>query len=191
MHRKWSGSVSRVKRLIQSYSKFIAVPWRDDAAAAQRVIFCVYNETEELRVRAKIDEFEIATRQAKHEWAIFDLTDTFAHWLASQRYAKSYFQKPHLLPTLLPKYLDFIVDEFSKLLQAKGIDENSVVALKGVGSLFGFLKVKEVVDKLAPMVPGRLMVFFPGSYENNNYRLLDGYDGWNYLAVPITADKES
>lgn len=182
--------MSRVKRLIQSYSKFIAVPWRDDAAAAQRVIFCVYNETEELMVRAKIDEFEIATRQAKHEWAIFDLTDTFAQWLASQRYAKSYFQKPHLLPTLLPKYLDFIVDEFSKLLQANGIDENSVVALKGVGSLFGFLKVKEVVDKLAPMVPGRLMVFFPGSYENNNYRLLDGYDGWNYLAVPITADKE-
>ena len=36
---------------------------------------------------------------------------------------------------------------------------------------------------------GRLLVFFPGSYENNNYRLLDGYDGWNYLAVPITADK--
>ena len=33
-------------------------------------------------------------------------------------------------------------------------------------------------------------IFFPGSYEDNNYRLLDGYDGWNYLAVPITADKE-
>ena len=65
-----------------------------------------------------------------------------------------------------------------------------VVALKGVGSLFGFLKVKEVVDKLAPVAKGRLLVFFPGSYEDNNYRLLDGYDGWNYLAVPITADKE-
>ena len=75
-------------------------------------------------------------------------------------------------------------------LKEGDIGEESVVALKGVGSLFGFLKVKEVVDKLAPMVKGRLLVFFPGSYENNNYRLLDGYDGWNYLAVPITADKE-
>ena len=65
-----------------------------------------------------------------------------------------------------------------------------VVALLGVGSLFSFLKVKEVVDKLAPKVGGRLLVFFPGTYENNNYRLLNGYDGWNYLAVPITADKE-
>jgi hypothetical protein len=65
-----------------------------------------------------------------------------------------------------------------------------VVALQGVGSLFSLLKVREVVDKFAPMVSGRLLVFFPGIYENNNYRLLDGYDGWNYLAVPITADKD-
>jgi hypothetical protein len=182
--------VSRIKRLIQSYSKYISVPWRDDAAAAQRVIFCVYNETEERWLRAKVDEFEIATRRAGHSWAIFDLTHTFAIWLSSQRYAKSYFQKPHLLPTLLPKYLAFITGEFEAFLQKNEIGLDSVVALKGVGSLFGFLKVKEVVDKLAPMVKGRLLVFFPGSFESNNYRLLDGYDGWNYLAVPITADKE-
>ena len=67
--------MSRIKRLTQSYSKYVAVPWRSDAAAAQRVIFCVYNETEELRLRAKVDEFEIATRAAGHEWALFDLTD--------------------------------------------------------------------------------------------------------------------
>lgn len=182
--------MSKIKRLTQSYSKYISVPWRDDAAAAQRVIFCVYNETEELRLRAKVDEFEIATRAAGHDWALFDLTDTFPNWLASQRYAKSYFEKPNLLLTLLPKYLTYIETEFAAFLQTKGANEGFVVALKGVGSLFGFLKVKEVVDKLAPMAKGRLLVFFPGSYEDNNYRLLDGYDGWNYLAVPITADKE-
>ena len=182
--------MSRIKRLTQSYSKYIAVPWRGDAASAQRVIFCVYNETEELRLRAKVDEFEIATRAANHEWALFDLTDTFPEWLASQRYAKSYFQKPNLLSTLLPKYLSHIEAEFENFLQDKNVNTEFVVALQGVGSLFGFLKVKEVVDKLAPMVKGRLLVFFPGSYEDNNYRLLDGYDGWNYLAVPITADKE-
>lgn len=183
--------MSRIKRLIQSYSRYISVPWRDDAAAAQRVIFCVYNETEELRVRAKIDEFELATRNANHEWTIFDLTDTFATWLSSQRYAKSYFQKPHLLLTLLPKYLDFIAEEFESFIQKNDISGDSVVAISGVGTLFGFLKVKEVVDKLAPMVKGRLLVFFPGDMPSpDNYRLLDGYDGWNYLAVPITADKE-
>lgn len=182
--------MSRVKRLVHSYSRHISIPWRDDAAAAQRVIFCVYNENEERWLRARVDEFEIVTKQAGHDWALFDLTNTFAAWLSSQRYAKSYFQKPHLLATVLPKYLDYIVDEFERFLDSRTIDENAVVAIQGVGALFGFLKVKDVVDKLAPRVPGRLLVFFPGSYENNNYRLLDGYDGWNYLAMPITADKD-
>ena len=182
--------MSRVKRLVQSYSQHISIPWRDDAAAAQRVIFCVYNESEERWLRARVDEFEIVTKQAGHDWALFDLTNTFAAWLSSQRYATSYFQKPHLLATVLPKYLDYIVDEFERFLDSRNIGENAVVAIQGVGSLFGFLKVKDVVDKLAPQVPGRLLVLFPGSYENNNYRLLDGYDGWNYLAMPITADKD-
>ena len=182
--------MSRVRRLVQSYSRHISIPWRDDAAAAQRVIFCVYNENEERWLRARVDEFEIVTKQAGHDWALFDLTNTFAAWLSSQRYAKSYFQKPHLLATVLPKYLDYIVNEFERFLDSRNIGENAVVAIQGVGSLFGFLKVKDVVDKLAPRVPGRLLVFFPGSYENNNYRLLDGYDGWNYLAMPITADKD-
>ncbi len=181
--------MSKIRRLIQSYSRYIEVPWREDAAAAQRVIFCVYAETDERRLRVGIDEFEIATCQAGYGWAIFDLTDTFATWMASQRYAKSYFTKPHLLPTLLPRYLPYIASEFQAMLEKIATGPNTVVALKGVGSLFGFLKVKDLVDHLAPLVKGRLLIFFPGSFENNNYRLLDGYDGWNYLAVPITADK--
>ena len=182
--------MGKIKRLLKSYSKFIAVPWRRDAAPAQRVIFCVYNENDERQLRTKIDEFEIETKQSGHDWALFDLTDTFADWLADQRYKKSYFKKPELISTILPKYLVFIKQEFENFLQATKVNKNTVVALKGVGSLFGFVKVKEVVDVLAPLVKGRLLVFFPGSYENNNYRLLDGYDGWNYLAVPITADQE-
>ncbi len=183
--------MSRTKRLVQSYAKYIAIPWRGDAAAAQRVIFCVYPETEELRIRARIDEFDISTRDAGHDWALFDLTDTFPAWLAGQRYAMNYYKQPHLLATILPKYLQHLETTFEAFLQAREVTEKHVVALKGVGSLFGFLKVKEVVDKLAPQVKGRLLVFFPGSYEDNNYRLLDGYDGWNYLAVPITADQNT
>ena len=154
------------------------------------MVFCVYNENEERWLRARVDEFEIVTRQAGHEWVLFDLTNSFPGWLSTQRYAKSYFQKPHLLATVLPKYLDYIASEFERALKEKNADYNTVVAVQGVGSLFGFLKVKDVVDRLAPLVEGRLLVLFPGSYENNNYRLLDGYDGWNYLAVPITADKD-
>lgn len=181
--------MSRVSRVIKSYAEFISVPWRDDAAAAQRVIFCVYHEIEERSFRTKIVEFELATRQAGHDWSLYDLTDTFAEWLTSQRYAKSYFEKPNLLGTIHAKYLKYLAADFERRIFEIDGSANSVVAISGVGSLFGFLKVKDVVDRLAPMVSGRLVIFFPGSYEDNNYRLLDGYDGWNYLAIPITADK--
>jgi Domain of unknown function (DUF1788). len=167
------------------------VPWRGDAAAAQRVIFCVYNEDDELRLRARIDEFDLATRDSGHKWFAFDLTDTFAEWMSAQRYAERYYQKPALLATLLPKYLEYIAGIFHQFLDSSGADNESVVALSGVGSLFGLCKVKDIVDNLAPMVKGRLVVFFPGTFENDNYRLLDGYDGWNYLSVPITADMEA
>lgn len=182
--------MSKIKRLIASYAAYISIPWRDDAAAAQRVVFCVYGEAEELRLRARIDEFELATRQAGHDWAVFDVTDSFAEWMAAQKYAKSYFQKPDLLPSLKDRYLTHIIEGFNTFINSRGVGENTVVAVKGVGSLFGFLKVKEVVDRLAPLVSGKLLIFFPGSYDKNNYRLLDGYDGWNYLAVPITADMD-
>jgi hypothetical protein len=182
--------MSKIKRLIEKYKAHIDLPW-EYAAAPQRVIFCVYKEDDELQLRAKIDEFEIVTKQAGHEWAIFDLTDTFAVWLTNQRYKKSYFKDPEFLSALLPQYLEFIKKEFDCFLKAHKINKNTVVALKGVGSLFGFLKVKEVVNALAPTFEGRLLVFFPGTYdEHNNYRLFNAYDGWNYLAFPITADKD-
>lgn len=180
--------MSKIKRLIQAYSQHIAIPWREKIAADERVIFCVYPATEERALRAKVDEFELATRQIGHQWAIFDLTDTFAVWLTSQRYARSYFKNPELLTPLLPRYLDHIANRFKQFLHERQVDDQFVVALQGVGSLFGFLRVRQVVDQLAPLVPGRLVVFFPGSSGNNNYRLLDGYDGWNYRAVAITAD---
>lgn len=181
--------MSKIKRLIDSYETFVSVPWRDDAAPAQRVIFCVYAEYDELRLRARLDEFEIVTRRAGHDWALFDLTNSFPNWMAQQKYARSYFKDPTKLPDPLNKYEDDIAERFEQFCREKEVGKDDAVALSGVGSLFGFLKVKGIVDRLAPMVPGRLVVFFPGSYEDNNYRLLDAYDGWGYLAVPITADK--
>jgi hypothetical protein len=180
--------MNKIEHLVRSFAKYISVPWRLDASAAQRVIFCVYDEERERGLRLNYPEFEAVAIKAGHRWAYFDLTGLFECWLANQRYAASYFQKPHLLCPLLPKHLDYITAEFNKFVTKQEVDEHCVVALTGVATLFGLLKVKDVVDRVAPLVRGRLVVFFPGSYENNNYRLLDGYDGWNYLAIPITAE---
>ncbi len=66
------------------------------------------------------------------------------------------------------------------------MDENTVVAVYGAASLFGFTRVSLVLKEVVRDIRGRLVLFFPGEYEENNYRLLDARDGWNYLAVPIT-----
>jgi hypothetical protein len=63
--------------------------------------------------------------------------------------------------------------------------QNAVVALTGVGALYGFMHVSEVVRAVEPDIEGRLLVFFPGSKDEHNYRLLDARDGWNYLAHSI------
>ena len=182
--------MSKTKQLLDNYRAHIEIPWQTDRSAQQRVIFCVYPEYTELRLRARLDEFEIATKQANHNWSRFEMTDMFADWMDSRkRYCKSNFETPTTLLTALPRFKNFIAERFQDFCAEKSAGANDVIAISGVGSLFGFLKVKEVIDLVAPMVPGRLVVFFPGSYENNNYRLLDAYDGWGYLAIPITSDQ--
>ena len=155
--------MSKVKRLIQSYIRFISTPWRNDAAASQRVIFCVYNENDELRIRAKIDEFEIATKQAGHDWALFDLTDTFGMWVAKQRYAKSYFEKPELLGNRLTTYHPYLLELFKAFLSESHVSDNTVVALKGVH--FSAYQNKDLVESLLRRA-GRLLVF-PREHQNN------------------------
>ncbi|HLP42594.1 MAG TPA: BREX protein BrxB domain-containing protein, partial [Fibrobacteria bacterium] len=58
--------------------------------------------------------------------------------------------------------------------------------LTGLGSLFGFLHISEVLREVSSAIRGRLAVFFPGEYENHSYRFLDAREGWNYMAIPIT-----
>ena len=60
----------------------------------------------------------------------------------------------------------------------------------GVGAIFGFARISQILKIVEGDIRGRLLVFFPGHYEQNNYRLLDARDGWNYLAVPITLHGE-
>ena len=63
---------------------------------------------------------------------------------------------------------------------------DTVIAITGVAALFGFLRISEILPLVEDHIRGRLLVFFPGVYEQGNYRLLDARDGWNYHAVPIT-----
>lgn len=180
--------MSKIDLLLNNYTKYIALPWQSDLAPAQRVLFCVYNEQDELRFQLKLDEFQLKTEQLKHNWLAIDVSKSFTKWLAKQKYKLKYFENPKLIEPAIRLFEKALQKEIVDKIDQNSIDENTVVAIHGIGALFGQIKIKLLVELIAPIVPGRLLVFFPGTYENDNYRLLNAYDGWNYLAVTITPD---
>lgn len=179
--------MNRIERLVQSYARHVALPWDHTLAGAQRVWFAVYDKGEERRLRARVTEFEIATSRADHGWLLHDVTDAFPRWMADQEYRDSYFESPEDLDLALPGFVDHVCDDIRTVLQSPEAGRDTVVAVLGVGALFGFAHVSKVIGAVQSAIRGRLLVFFPGIYEPNGYRLLDARPGWNYMAVPITA----
>jgi hypothetical protein len=180
--------MGRIEELANRYQSHISAPWQKNLAGPQRTIFVVYDKMDERKLRARLDLFEMATRQAGHDWRLFDFTGTFARWMAAMEYREAYFEEPADLVLKLKNddFSHFAAAELHKVLIEPGVDENTVVAVHGVASLFGFTKVSLVLKEVEHDIRGRLVLFFPGEFDNNNYRLLDARDGWNYLAVPIT-----
>ena len=183
--------MSRIDKLLDRYKAHISLPWRGDLAGAERAIFIVYDKAEERRIRSRIERFEVATRATGHGWVPCDLTDAFATWMAGLDYRESYFELPEDLDLKLdddfPRYL---AERVRAHLAMPDADADAVVAVTGIASLFGFARVSELMQAVENDIRGRLVVFFPGEYEDSNYRLLDARDGWNYLAVPITVHDE-
>lgn len=183
---------SKVAKLATAYRQHLTVPWQAGLAAIQRVIFAVYDKADELRLRANVAEFELATQQAGKSWLLLDVTNAFPEWMAALEYRDAYFKHPQRLAGYQTGELtEFTADLTAKLRARISADAgpDTVVALMGVGALFGLARVSSVVEGIKEAVDGRLLVFFPGEHhpENHTYRLLDARDGWNYLAVPLLA----
>jgi hypothetical protein len=151
----------------------------------------VYAPEDERRVRLHVQAFETASNAAGHGWALIDITNRFEGWMAAHEYRDAYFANPKLIQPELAGFLDSLVGQVREELATVG-GPNTIVGLLGAGSLFGlggWVKVSTLVDRIEELIAGRLLVFFPGEVAQNNYRLLNGRDGWNYHAVPIDADK--
>ena len=179
--------MGRIEQLVENYGRFAALPWEQNLAGAQRVWFAVYDKNDERRLRIHLEEFELETKETKHGWKLVDVSGAFAEWMAAEDYRESYFQAPDDLEMALSGFLDFVSARVKSTLDGEAADANAVVAVHGSACLFGLIKVSDLIDAVESSIRGRLLVFFPGVYEENNYRLLDARDGWNYLAVPITA----
>ena len=177
--------MSKVGNLLSSYQEFIALPWAVDIAPSQRVIFGIYDPADELKLRAMIDNFEIVTKEAHHDWLSLDIEKSFSEWVAAMKYKHKYFQRPELLSSILERFAIYLEQKIKNKCSAYLANADAVIAIYGIGALYGLMKVSQLIELLAPSFIGRLLVFFPGSYENNNYRLLNGYDGWNYRAIVL------
>lgn len=178
---------NRLSRLIKSYSNFISIPWMKGLADEQRVLFAVYHKEDELKLRARTEEFRLATQSAGHPWLELDITRLFAEWMAKQKYREDYFENPDDLKSKYKVFVRQSVEMLAERIQNEA-NENTLVALVGCGTLFGFASVSDFVKQLSAHVSGRLLVLFPGEYVDNTYRLLDARDGWGYQATAITAD---
>ena len=183
---------SKVAKLVSAYRQHLTVPWQAGLAAIQRVIFAVYDKADELRLRANVEEFALVTQQAGKQWLLLDVTDAFPEWMAGQEYREAYFESPEDLAGYQAGELTEFISDLTAKLNARINAEagpDTVVAVLGVGTLFGVARVSLLVEGIKEAVRGRLLVFFPGEHnpENHTYRLLDARDGWNYLAVPLLA----
>jgi Domain of unknown function (DUF1788) len=179
--------MSKIGELIKSYEGYVKLPWARTLSGAEKTWFAVYDPVDERRLRLLLPDFETATKRAGHGWAAIDITDSFPAWMATQEYRESYFENPADLEMALRDYEDAVVNSITKMVTRDDVDANTVIAIYGVASLFGFIRVSDLIARVAPEVRGRLLVFFPGEHDGANYRMLDARDGWNYLAVPITA----
>jgi hypothetical protein len=175
-------------RLLQNYARQVRLPWAPNIAGMQRVWFAVYPPVEERKIRARIQHFENFTRESGHGWALLDLTPIFPTWMGRHDYREAAFTEPEF----------FSCDDELEVLAAQtirdfcatdGADENGVVALVGIASLFDFIKVARLIGRIEDSLRGRLLVFFPGEYRQNVYRFMDARDGFNYMAVPITSSE--
>lgn len=179
--------MGKIEALALEYKNTIAMPWQRTLSGAQRVMMVVYEKEYERWLRIRLGEFENATHASGHGWTLVDCTRWFAEWMAREEYKDSFFAEPELLGLKLEE--DFPNHCIARLREAlEAADETGVVAVMGVGSLYGFgsFRISTLIHRVEPFIRGRLLVFFPGTKVENNYRLLDARDGWNYLSQAIT-----
>ena len=182
--------MGHVEALVEAYSRFVSISWSTNLSGAERVWILIYPPREERRLRMRLGEFETATMRANHGWKHVDITNFFAEWLSDNDYRESYFEDPELLDPALERFSTAFAQHVRNCLTARDVGDSTVVAMIGAGSLFGLTRTSYLLEQIESDIRGRLLVFFPGERHGNNYRLLDGRDGSNYRATPITAYEE-
>lgn len=178
---------SKIDLLLSAYEKVVSEPWSSTLSGQERIWFLVYDPADQRKVDLRIGDFETTTIRCGKKWQSVSMKLCFPSWMANHEYRDEYFKNPEFIvdqleAEFIPFAINFLKEEFKKLDQ----DADTVIAIRDVTSLFGFGRLSEILKSCDKDFKGRLLIFFPGEFEHNHYRLLDARDGWDYLARPIT-----
>lgn len=178
--------MTEVEKLVSAYRERVQIPWQAQLSVPERVWMLVYPPELERRVRRQFGEFKRETEAAGHKWRELDLLPEFAAWMSKHEYRDGYFADPNLLEQdAFDPLRQSVIDRVQALLESA--DGDTVTAILGAASLFGFVHLSSVLDNRKLKMRGRLLVCFPGSHGEHSYRLLDARSNYNYQASPITA----
>lgn len=175
----------RLSKLLMSYESHIDIQWNSALSAEERAIIVVYDKSDELKLRARLGEFELVTKNRKHGWQQYDLTNAFPSWMTTQKRVTPYFKRPNLLKTKHQYFFEDLVQQIVSSVKAEH-SEKDVLCLFGCGALFGFISISDLLKAVSKELEGRVVLFFPGEKIDNVFRLLDATDGWGYQATTIT-----
>lgn len=178
---------SQIDKLLMAFEKVVTEPWSNTLAGQERLWFLVYNPSEQRKIDLRLGDFETTTLKAGKKWRCISMKVCFPIWMVNHEYKEGYFLDPEnivdqLEAEFIPFAIKFLKEELSKIEQ----DQDTLIAVRDVSSLFGFARLSEILKSCDKDFNGRMLIFFPGEFENNQYRLLDARDGWDYLARPIT-----
>ncbi len=174
-----------VERLNEALRLQLRQPWTSDKSGGERVWFLVFDPDKLRQVLARKEQLRLTTQAAGREWAEIDVSAAFGKWMANHRYAGRYFSRPNLARTILEDFAQSLVADVTAEIRQRDLGETSLIVLTGTEALYGINKLSHITRLIEDTIPGRLLVFFPGEYNEPLYRFLDARDGWNYLAVPI------
>jgi hypothetical protein len=178
---------TRIDLLIEAYEKVVKEPWSSALSGQERIWFLVYDPAEQRKVDLRSGDFETAAIRAGKKWKNISLKRCFPSWMANHENKEDYFNNPeYIVDQLEAEFIAFAIQFLKNELEKIDPDADNLIALKDVSALFGFARLSEILKSCDKDFKGRLLIFFPGEFEHNHYRLLDARDGWDYLARPIT-----
>ena len=179
--------ISKTDALINRYEGVVKEPWDQKLSGQEKVWFLVYDPSEQRKILFRLPDFERVTLQQQKGWMQVDLADCFPRWMAQHEYREAYFRQPQgLQDPVETDFKAFVVKKIQDAMVAVEDVDHTVVAITNANALFGFIKLSDVLQEIYHLNRGRLLVFFPGEFQNNQYRLMDARDGWSYLARPIS-----